>query len=321
MVGYSMRRDSGDRAFRWTQADGMIDLGTLRTDNMGNSYAYGVNAAGSVVVGSAFYSGATAHAFRWTQDTGMTDLGTLTANNTGESMAKGINAIGDIVVGSAYSGTDHHAFRWTLDAGSSTQGTMTDLGTLRTGNTGRSSANAVNAAGDVVVGYASSETGFHAFRWTLTEGMTNLGTLHTDKITGYSDAYGVNAAGDVVVGSAYSESGQRAFRWTSTTGMQSIEDWLTANGVTVNASAPKTMEAKGVNAAGDVVVGQLDNFHAFIATTKGLLDQVENNRSLAGSSDTPARAMQDASLVMHGAHGSPMRGLRKNCVWRCWRLS
>jgi probable HAF family extracellular repeat protein len=197
---------------------------------------------------------------------------------------------------------------------------MSDLGTLANDKTtGQSFAYGVNAAGDVVVGQVDNGTAQHAFRWTQASGMSDLGTLASDKTTGASVAYGVNAAGDVVVGQAYNGTTNQAFRWTSANGMQSIEAWLTANGVTVNAAAPKTSIAYGVNAAGDVVVGILANNHAFIATTKGsttesqttkgLLDLVENQKSLAGASGTPSHAIQDASLVMHGAHGSPMRGL------------
>ena len=321
VVGFSIPvGSSGTHAFRWTQTTGMTDLGTLQANNTGNSVAYDVNAAGNVVVGDTFYSGATAHAFRWTQASGMSDLGTLANDKTtGQSFAYGVNAAGDVVVGEAYNGTARHAFRWTLNAGSSTQGTMTDLGTLAAGNGGSSIARDVNAAGDVVVGQAYNGTAQHAFRWTQASGMSDLGTLASDKTTGASVAYGVNAAGDVVVGQAYNGTTNQAFRWTSANGMQSIEAWLTANGVTVNAAAPKTSIAYGVNAAGDVVVGRLANNHAFIATTKGsttesqttkgLLDLVENQKSLAGASGTPSHAIQDASLVMHGAHGSPMRGL------------
>ncbi len=321
VVGFSIPvGSSGTHAFRWTQTTGMTDLGTLQANNTGNSVAYDVNAAGNVVVGDTFYSGASAHAFRWTQASGMSDLGTLANDKTtGQSFAYGVNAAGDVVVGQADNGTAQHAFRWTLNAGSSTQGTMTDLGTLAAGNGGSSIARDVNAAGDVVVGQAYNGTAQHAFRWTQASGMSDLGTLASDKTTGASVAYGVNAAGDVVVGQADNGTTNQAFRWTSANGMQSIEAWLTANGVTVNAAAPKTSIAYGVNAAGDVVVGRLANNHAFIATTKGsttesqttkgLLDLVENQKSLAGASGTPSHAIQDASLVMHGAHGSPMRGL------------
>jgi probable HAF family extracellular repeat protein len=52
-------------AFSWTQAGGLIDLGTLGGTN---SAAFGVSAAGDVVVGLSGTTGDVAtHAFRWTQ--------------------------------------------------------------------------------------------------------------------------------------------------------------------------------------------------------------------------------------------------------------
>ena len=42
------------RAFRWTPASGMVSLGTLNGGFGSSSYAWGVNADGSVVVGSNF---------------------------------------------------------------------------------------------------------------------------------------------------------------------------------------------------------------------------------------------------------------------------
>ena len=78
-------------AFRWTQADSMVDLGVL--SGQLNSTALAVNHDGSVVVGASWigdigedYYGGTAlygtvpsssRAFRWTQATGMQDLNTL----------------------------------------------------------------------------------------------------------------------------------------------------------------------------------------------------------------------------------------------------
>ena len=327
VVGFADTGSGTSHAFRWTLNSGsttagtMTDLGTLN-GGIGYSSAYGVNALGDVVVGSSDITNpAVSHAFRWTLNSGsttagtMTDLGTLNGG-IGYSSAYGVNALGDVVVGMADNSTNSRAFRWTLNAGSATTGTMTDLGTLKNDNTGNSFAKGVNAAGNVVVGYSSTDSSSdRAFRWTLTSGsttagtMTDLGTLAADHTSGSSQAYGVNAAGDVVVGESVTSGGQQAFRWTQATGMQSIEDWLKANNVTVNDSAPKTYTAYGVNAAGNVVVGMLGNAHAFIATTKGLIDLVENSKSLAGSAGTPTQSLQDASLVMHGAHGSPMRGL------------
>ncbi len=336
VVGGTIVTSGATHAFRWTQAGGMIDLGTL---GGAQSVANGVNAAGDVVVGSSATGSAT-HAFRWTAATNtMTDLGTLGGTS---SVSRGVNAAGDVVVGYADTISTYHAFRWTQAGG------MIDLGTL--GGV-QSLANGVNAAGDVVVGTAATPSTYHAFRWTQAGGMVDLGTLGGassnangvnavgDVVVGQaavasgdihafrwtaatntmtdlgtlggttSSASGVNAAGDVVVGNASSTAGNRAFRWTQATGMQTIEDWLKSNGVTVNDSASKTFVAYGVNAAGDVVVGQLVNTHAFIATTQGLIDTDNVNRGLAASAGAPATATQGASMVINGAHGNPMRGL------------
>ena len=51
-------------AFRWTQAGGMQDLGSLGA-GLGSG-ATAVSADGSVVVGIATVSGGGTHAFRWT---------------------------------------------------------------------------------------------------------------------------------------------------------------------------------------------------------------------------------------------------------------
>ena len=47
---------SGDEAFRWTQATGMVGLGDLPGGSF-NSIAWGVSADGSVVVGTGKLNG------------------------------------------------------------------------------------------------------------------------------------------------------------------------------------------------------------------------------------------------------------------------
>ena len=61
---------------------------------------------------------------------------------------------------------------------------MVDFGTL---GGDRSSASAISADGNVVVGSAStSKGGTHAFRWTLGGGMVDLGVIHSsdDRVGG-----------------------------------------------------------------------------------------------------------------------------------------
>jgi probable HAF family extracellular repeat protein len=95
---------------------------------------------------------------------------------------------------------------------------LTWLGTLPDGN--RSRALGVSANGSVVVGGANNAAGrFHAFRWTASGGMQDLGTLGGY----YSEAYAVSADGSVVVGAADNAVYQgRAFRWTALGGMEDL---------------------------------------------------------------------------------------------------
>ena len=78
----------------------------------------------------------------------------------------------------------------------------------------RSSALAINADGTIVVGsYGSGQSGFQAYRWTVsTGGIQGLGTLPGGN---YSEARGVSADGSVVVGNSETAADWRAFRWTS----------------------------------------------------------------------------------------------------------
>jgi probable HAF family extracellular repeat protein len=106
------------------------------------------------------------------------------------------------------------------------------------------------ADNETVVGYIDRGdfTTFHAFRWTLAGGLTDLGTLDpANNATRTSMATGVSADASVVVGFSQVGAGstQHAFRWTSA-GMVDLG---------VPAGPTRDSRATGVNAAGDVIVG------------------------------------------------------------------
>ena len=147
VVGYARIIASTQyRAFRWTSASGMTDLGTLLGGN--SSSANAVSADGSVVVGWADNASGQARAFRWTSASGMSDLGTLGGN---EAYANAVSADGSVVVGWADNASNQYrAYRWTSEGG------LENLGTF---GGDFSMAEGVSADGSVVVGYALNASG------------------------------------------------------------------------------------------------------------------------------------------------------------------
>ena len=167
-------------AFRWTQATGPVDLGTLNPANNANlsSFAMDVTDGCSVVVGVSQVGAAQEHAFQWTSGSGMVDLGSPTGPSR-FSRALGVSGTGEVIVGDAefaggFTGFHTGAFRWT-------GGTFQDLGSLEPDFP--SVATAVSADGAVVVGQGgisvtvgnTSTNGSRAFRWTQSQGLQPIG--------------------------------------------------------------------------------------------------------------------------------------------------
>ncbi len=88
-----------------------------------------------------------------------------------------------------------------------------------------SSASALNDGG-AVVGYARTASGkTHAFRWTRSGGMKDLGVLSSG---GRSAAYGINDNGDVVGQAADAKNtraSQKAFVWTADDGINDLGNY------------------------------------------------------------------------------------------------
>jgi probable HAF family extracellular repeat protein len=100
VVGWARNAKGRQRAFRWTAARGMQNLGTLGGYE---SEALGVSADGSVVVGWAENAEGFRHAFRWTAAGGMEDLNITYAHL--------------LTDGSVLWGSVRHLPRWALYCG------------------------------------------------------------------------------------------------------------------------------------------------------------------------------------------------------------
>ncbi|MET3615849.1 putative HAF family extracellular repeat protein [Rhizobium aquaticum] len=312
VVGWASDRFNDQHAVMWTPATGTVDLDPVNT-------VYGIPRAvsgdGKVVVGELLSTWAAA--FRWTKAGGLERLTFPGANGT---YATGVNYDGSVIVGNGDDGSrpsrNARAYRWTATA-------VQDLGRLNGGDDIR--ATGVSGDGAVVVGYANDgnmNNAQRAYYWKDSPAggtITNMGILSGGSI---SAANATNRDGSVIVGNADIDGqGQvlRGFRWTQATGMITVDKWLSDGGVTLGSNV--TASATGVSADGNVVVGTLQNNHAYIArgaipappstggmtttTTAGLMDVTNFQQSLA-STPRVSGQMQNADTVINGAHSSPL---------------
>lgn len=262
---------SGIRAFRWTQAGGMISLFDSPTAT--TVVARAINAVGTAVgsgVSCGKGIGNTSRSFSALLWTGKGVPIAIFTTSSIQPSTEGINDAGVAVGYRATGGANTElAFRWTSADGMTTLGTLPGAYTSQAlavneggrivgvsgsqpflwtpnspnGATGKmvgigklpgatsSTARAINDAG-VVVG----DSGGLAFRYDSAGGMVSLGTSG-----GTSSAYGIDDAGDVV-----GTSGGRAFIDTAKDGMQNLDSLLDASGAGWTLTAAYGMSDSGL---------------------------------------------------------------------------
>lgn len=272
----------------------------------GDGAAYGVSSDGSVVTG--WINKATAgqyEAFRW-QASGLTLL--PMPGDTVSSQAYGISADGSVIAGTLRGDapTSLQAFRWK-------DGTTTALGNPSTKPYYVMGVGGISGDGNVIVGYGQTGTIGNnqlaiqdAFRWAEGTGFQFL-----PKMAGFEQivANAANFDGSVIVGAAsdvdYSELVQhRGWRWAADSGMQSIEQWLTANGVAPGEGF-HTSAATGVSGDGSVVVGNLKDGNKFIArvcNTDGCTGSIHGGGNASGGGSSGGGSSTG------GSSGSPRPG-------------
>ena len=192
VVGLSSLEEDGfcrARAFRWSEATGMVPLQVSNTHRQ--SRASAVSGDGQVAVGWTETDFGTWRPTRWRAD-GSEHL--LYADPEWFSEAIAVNEDGSVVVGQL----EQRAFRWREGHG------LENLG-LVPGTAGTESrAVGVSADGNSVVGWGD----FNGFLWTAAGGMQNLNQIVED--AGYdlgnrfiSHATAISANGNTIVGAIF----------------------------------------------------------------------------------------------------------------------
>ncbi len=169
VVGYGRDANFGTKAFRWTQSDGLINMGVL--PGYVASIAYAVSQDGSVIAGRCTDTTSTGQVFeawRWTSGGGMQGLGWLPGGTT--SVGSHITADGTTVFGQANGGNSGY-FIWQAATG------MRDLGDVWQSDYGIDltgwniiQLTDISADGKIFTGLASDPNGkTQAFRVKLSD--------------------------------------------------------------------------------------------------------------------------------------------------------
>lgn len=240
-------------AVRWSNYGGSNDL-LPGPGGAAQSYASGISADGSVIVGGIDIDG-TSQAVVWTNNRPLRVLDNLPG--TAGSVALGVSAGGQFVVGSS-STVDTRSDRavlWRL--ADNTQVDLSQTALLRSPEVTDSRAIAVSRDGDIVAGNYSTADNNLSFIWRSgTNTSQQLALLAAGGYTN-SDVVGISANGARIAGTLTTDDYRmQAVYWTSADGA--------VHGIgTLGLNGDRTFShASAISANGQVIVGDSD-FRAF----------------------------------------------------------
>ncbi len=236
----------GDHAVRWV--NGTISrVPQLSGEEVAESWAHGVSADGTVVVGTSKNLSDANEAFRWTVGDGNSQrLGDLPQGEW-NSRAFGVAADGNLVVGIGSDWDYDHAAKFV-------SGSVTMLPQLTGSDMSQSWGYGVSPDGAVIVGNGENmSSNIEAFRYVESDGNTYpLGDLSGGSFA--SCAYDASNSGQTIVGYGTTASGQRAMIWDASNGMRNLKTVL-QDDYSLDMNGWTLTEAKGVSADGRFICG------------------------------------------------------------------
>ena len=241
VVGTGASDTTNSRAFRWTLAGGMENLGTL--PGLPYAAATGVSADGLVVVGRCSNSNESdVVPFRWTSATGLEALSMSSASCAPSNfgIACGISGDGAVIVGYGCGYSWPLPIRWTSPT------TLVEMGT---GYQGRAQATATNFDGTVVCGVQTPYLG--AMRAVLL-GNGDPQPLATAPGGSHCGANCISADGLVAAGWCLIGGRSKAVRWSAS---GELADLGTLSAWDQSAPNSAVYQSLGVSGDGRIVVG------------------------------------------------------------------
>jgi hypothetical protein len=298
------------------------------------TYANGITADGSVIVGYTYDSNGAQHATRWVQ--GVPAI--LFPGGFGFdliSIAQGVSADGLSACGlHAPTLIEQKAFIWSVSGGEQQFATRSAVAALNgdgsigagyvvhgrgeprraaiwasgsqnfidsPGTIVTSDARAISHDGSIVVGQAVFNSSLvRAFRWTSAGGMQNIGSPDFNDFNSHAD--GITPDGSVIVGAMGGSNSLHPARWTAAAGWQYLAAPIGITGGT----------AYAVSADGDTIVGTFEG-RAFIWHSSSGMQDLKTVLGAAVPADwtlTEARAItpDGRTLIGNGTRSGGIGG-------------
>jgi len=238
-VAGTISTSSNSFAFNWTQTGGLQTISGLGS-------AAAINDSGDIA-GTAF-TGSSVHGYFYNPASGLTDLGSLPGVKGGV-FPSGINSAGHVV---GYSGASIYlpiAFLWTNSSG---------ISELVPGSGLNYEALAINNSEEVVgTVYNSGDGYWHAFQWSQSTGLQDLGV---------GEAVGIDDAGNIV-----GDNGTTAVIWLKGSTTPKTLDSLIGG-----KTPPVLYTAIALNASGQIVSSGAKTGYLLTPTTKTSLTSSPN---------------------------------------------